>query len=327
MKGIIQKYFSTKRLILLIIAMAILIFIPALENRRLLNIAIIALMYVTLGESWNLLSGMSGLFSINHALFFGLGTYGVTFGLNKLGFSVLGSILLGLAMNLVAATIVGYIGTKLSGLYFTMAFIGLWQTVYTFSYQFFSITGGSLGLSMPRELLLSKRTLYFIALIMAIASMIFYQFIRRSRLGTNFVALKENPDLANALGSNIRGYRFLSTIISACMASFAGSFYAFYMMTNNPEVFSGIISLKIIMVVIVGGMGHVFGPLLGISFVIMDELIRGMMPSQFAPFSVIIYGFALIIMAMVKPEGLISIFKKKPKDNGVAAKQSKKATA
>lgn len=323
MFDIIKKQLTLQKIILLIIAVGAIIYIPMFGSRRMLNIAIIALMYVTLGESWNLLSGMSGLFSINHALFFGLGTYGVTFGLNKLGLSVFASILLGLALNIVAATIVGYIGTKLSGLYFTMAFIGLWQTVYTFSYQFFSITGGSLGLSMPRELLLTKKQLYFIALIMAIASMVFYQFIRKSRLGTNFVALKENPNLANALGSNIRGYRLLSTVISACMASLAGSFYAFYMMTNNPEVFSGIISLKIIMVVIVGGVGHVFGPLLGISFVVMDELIRGMMPSQFAPFSVIIYGLALIIMAMIKPDGVISIFKKEVKDNAVAANSKK----
>ncbi len=319
MNAIFKKHFSIPKLILLILAIVVMFYIPAYGSRRMLNIAIIALMYITLGESWNLLSGMSGLFSINHALFFGLGTYGVTLGLNKLHLSVITSILFGLALNVVAATVVGFIGTKLSGLYFTMAFIGLWQTIYTFSYQFFSITGGSLGLSMPRELLLTKKELYFIALIMAIASMIFYQFIRKSRLGTNFVALKENPNLANALGSNIRGYRLTSTIISACMASLAGSFYAFYMMTNNPEVFSGLISLKIIMVVIVGGMGHVYGPLLGISFVVMDELIRGMMPSQFAPFSVIIYGLALIIMAMVKPDGLISLFQRKSKDNTVVA--------
>lgn len=319
MNAIFKKHFSIPKLILLILAIVVMFYIPAYGSRRMLNIAIIALMYITLGESWNLLSGMSGLFSINHALFFGLGTYGVTLGLNKLHLSVFTSILFGLALNVVAATVVGFIGTKLSGLYFTMAFIGLWQTIYTFSYQFFSITGGSLGLSMPRELLLTKKELYFIALILAIASMIFYQFIRKSRLGTNFVALKENPNLANALGSNIRGYRLTSTIISACMASLAGSFYAFYMMTNNPEVFSGLISLKVIMVVIVGGMGHVYGPLLGISFVVMDELIRGMMPSQFAPFSVIIYGLALIIMAMVKPDGLISLFQRKNKDNTVVA--------
>lgn len=295
-----------KLLIVAVIGIAILL-LPVLGNRRTLNIAIIAFMYIALGESWNLLSGMSGLFSINHALFFGLGTYGVSLGLTKLNMSVFFSILFGMLLNLVAATIVGYIGSKLTGLYFTMASIGLWQVIYTFFYQFSTVTGGSQGISMPRELLMSKSTLYYIALVLALMSIAIYQIIRKSRLGTNFVALKENPDLAKAMGSNIVRYRLLSTIISALMASLAGSFYAFYMMTNNPEVFSGIISLKIIMVVIVGGMGNVLGPVFGISFVILDELIRGIMPSKFAPFSVIIYAVALIVMIMLKPEGIVSI--------------------
>ena len=159
------------KIIFLIFIAILLIAIPLSGNRRIINIAILSLMYLVLGESWNLLTGMSGLFSINHALFFGLGTYGVTLGLTKLGLSVPGAVLFGFFLNLITAIIIGFIGTKLSGLYFTMAFIGLWQAVYTFSYQFHNITGGTLGLSMPRELLLSREVLYGIILAMAIASL------------------------------------------------------------------------------------------------------------------------------------------------------------
>lgn len=298
-------------LIIGIVLLVVAFIFPAFANRRILNVAIIALMYITLGESWNILSGMSGLFSVHHAIFFGLGAYGVSLGLTKLSLPVPLAIVFGLLLNIVAATIVGFIGSKLSGLYFTMAIIGLWQVLFTFSYQFFNITGGTQGISMPKGLLMGKKTLYYIALALAVFAIFMYQGIRRSRLGTNFIALKENPDLAKALGSNIVKYRLLSTIISACLASLAGSFYSFYMMTNNPEVFSPTISLKIIMVVIVGGMGNVWGPVLGIVMVVLDEFVRGAMPIKFAPFSVIIYAIVLIVMILWKPGGLISMFKSK----------------
>lgn len=282
-------------------------------NRRVLNIAIITLMYVTLGESWNLLSGMSGLFSIAHALFFGLGVYGMTITTNRLGMGLFAGVVMGLVVNTLMALLVGVIASKLSGLYFTMALIGLHQTVYSLSIQLIDLTGGSMGISMPREYLFSKTQQYYMVLTLAVASMLFYVFIRRSRIGTNFVALKENPDLARALGSNIGNWRILATVFSALMASLAGSFYALYLMSNNTEVFNASISLKIIMVVIVGGMGYVWGPVLGSSMIVLDELVRGMMPSRFAPFSVVIYAGVLIIMALLKPAGIISFFQRDEK--------------
>lgn len=257
MKKDIREYLNIKTL-LLVLLVALVIFIPAWGNRRYMNIAILVLMYIGLGESWNLLSGMSGLFSIAHALFFGLGVYGMTIGMTKLGLPVVGGILLGLAANLVMALIVGFVGSKLSGLYFTMALIALHAIIYTLAGQL-SFTGYALGLSMPREYLMSRHALYFLVLGLAALMMLIFVWVRKSRIGTNFVALKENPDLAVSLGSNIRGWRILAVIISAMMASIMGAFYAFYMMANTPEVFASTISLRIIMVCMVGGLGNVWG--------------------------------------------------------------------
>ena len=228
-----SKYKIDKRVILYLLLLAAALLFPMAANRRVLNIAIITLMYVTLGESWNLLSGMSGLFSIAHALFFGLGVYGMTITTNRLGMGLFAGVVMGLVVNTLMALLVGVIASKLSGLYFTMALIGLHQTVYSLSIQLIDLTGGSMGISMPREYLFSKTQQYYMVLTLAVASMLFYVFIRRSRIGTNFVALKENPDLARALGSNIGNWRILATVFSALMASLAGSFYALYLMSNN----------------------------------------------------------------------------------------------
>lgn len=199
-----SKFKIDKKVILYLLLLAAALLFPMAANRRVLNIAIITLMYVTLGESWNLLSGMSGLFSIAHALFFGLGVYGMTITTNRLGMGLFAGVVMGLVVNTLMALLVGVIASKLSGLYFTMALIGLHQTVYSLSIQLIDLTGGSMGISMPREYLFSKTQQYYMVLTLAVASMLFYVFIRRSRIGTNFVALKENPDLARALGSQHR---------------------------------------------------------------------------------------------------------------------------
>lgn len=315
------------RTIIGVVLLILLVAIPIANNRRVLNIAILTLMYVALGQSWNLLRGMSGLFSIAHAIFFGIGVYSMSIGLQRFQLPVIVALVMGLAINLLLALIVGLIGSKLSGLYFTMVLVAIQSVLYKVSGQLQDLTGGWLGISMPREFLMKRRELYFIVLALAALMTVLFVVIRRSRMGTNFVALKENPDLANSLGSNIYRYRLISVVISACMASVIGAFYAFYMMSNNPEVFSGSISMKIIMVAVIGGIGSEWGPILGGVMIVFDEIIRGAMPSRFASFSVIIYSLILILFVIIKPTGIAnskwftadSLFPEKERNKKVGA--------
>lgn len=291
----------------MILTAFLIVYIPSSGNRSLMNIAIVVLMYIALGQSWNV-GSMVGLFSIAHAIFFGLGVYGMTITLVRFDGNIITGILAGIALNLFIGIVVGIIASKLSGLYFIMALIGISQIIYAVAVQFPMLTGGTQGISMPREFLLQKPTLFWISFALAVASMLFYNFLRKSRIGTSFVTTRENPDLALALGSNIRAWRVLGLCISTCMASLSGAFYAFYMMSNNSDVFSGTFSLKIMMVSIVGGINSVWGPVLGSVMIVLDEVVRGMMPSKYAPFAAIIYALVLCIMALLRPSGLISLF-------------------
>lgn len=298
-------------LIFIVAALILLLVMPTFADRRTLNIAILTLMYIVLGESWNLLSGMAGLFNIVPAMFFGLGAYCMTMTTTRAGMPWIAGLFVGLLVNGSMAALVGFIGSKLSGLYFTMALIGLYQAIYAIMVQWQTFSGGYMGLSMPKRYLLSKPQQYYIVLALAILSMLLFVAVRRHRVGTNFVALKENPDLAISLGSNIHGWRIFATILSAWVSSVGGAFYAFFLMATTPPVFASSISLKTIMVVMVGGVGNVFGPVLGSFMVVLDEIIRGVMPSKFAAFSVIIYALVLVVMALMRPGGLITFFVKK----------------
>lgn len=295
---------NTICLIAILAILALIIYLPIGGSRRNINIGILVFIYIALGQSWNLLSGMSGLFSIAHALFYGIGAYGMSLMLARAGSNPLVGLLVGIAANLLVALIVGLVGSKLSGLYFTMALIGIHSIFYTLAGQL-TITGGWLGISLPRDWQLTRKQLYVIALLLAILMTIVFKVIRSSRIGTMFMALKENPQLAASLGSNIRGWRILAVLISATMASVVGSFYAIYMMAHNAEVFNGTVSLRIMMVCMVGGVGHVFGPWVGSILIIMDEYIRGAMPTEFASLSVVIYALVLIVMALVRPTGIM----------------------
>lgn len=313
-------------LIVMLVVAALIIYLPIGGSRRNINIGILVFIYIALGQSWNLLSGMSGLFSIAHALFYGIGAYGMSLMLARAGSNPLVGLLVGIAANLVVALIVGLVGSKLSGLYFTMALIGIHSIFYTLAGQL-TITGGWLGISLPREWQLTRKELYVLGLCMAVLMTVIFQVIRSSRVGTMFVALKENPQLAASLGVNIRGWRILAVLISATMASIAGSFYAIYMMAHNAEVFNGTVSLRIMMVCMVGGVGHIFGPWVGAILIIMDEYIRGAMPTEFASLSVVIYALVLIVMALLRPQGIMGSKIFQPKEIDVRSIENQDAKA
>lgn len=294
-------------------AILLLVVVPITNDRRILSIACLVFIYIALGESWNLLSGLTGIFSIAHAVFFGLGTYGVLVATRKFGLPLYMGFFYGVLINIMVGYIFGKIASKLSGLYFTMAMMGLQQVVFSLAQQWTSLTEGEQGLRIPKQYVISsKQTHYFIAMGIMLLMIALFIFIRKSRMGTSLLAVKENPNLAQALGINVPRWRITATIVSACMASIVGGYYAVYMLSANPSVFSADISLKIIMVVYVGGVGHVLGPVIGSVMIILDELVRGAMPAQFAPYSVIVYALVLILMVIFKPDGLINIRLKKP---------------
>ena len=307
-RSLIDSKEKLLKLLLAIVMIALLIYMPSTRNRRVLNIAIVVFMYIALGESWNVLSGLTGIFSIAHCIFYGIGMYALLICAKKFHLPLYVGFGIGLMLNIAFGALVGRIVSHLSGLYFSMSLLGLQQVLISLSSQWVSLTNGDQGLSMPKKYLMTKVELYWLALAMALFMMLLFVIIRKSKIGTCFLAVKENPNLTNALGINVGAWRIVASIISACMASVVGAFYCLYMMSGAPTIFSGTIALKIIMVTMVGGSGNVWGPVLGSGMIILDELVRGAMPNKFAPISVIVYAIVLIVVVIFRPAGLASLF-------------------
>lgn len=315
----VKKVLNLKTLLILLLIVAVFL-IPSNSSRLVQSILCMVCCYAALGLSWNVISGLCGMFSVTHAIFYGVGVYGVICAVARFGLHPIVGILVGLVLNVLLALLIGKIGSKLSSLYFTMALIGVSNALYTLAVQMNWLTGSTFGLSMGRGYSITRLQACYIGIAMVIVYALIFVALRKSRMGTSMVALKNNPDLCLALGSNIGRWRIIACVISAVMASLVGVFYAFYQKAVTPDIFGGEVSLKILMVCIVGGIGNVWGPILGSSLIILDEWIKGAMPSDLAPLSNVVYALILIAMMLLKPDGLISI--RLPKRKEKAGKKS-----
>lgn len=293
---------------LLILALIVVVFlIPSNSARLTQKILCMVCCYAALGLSWNVISGLCGMFSVTHAIFYGVGIYSVMCSVTRFGLHPIVGIAIGLVLNVLLALLIGKIGSKLSSLYFTMALIGVSNALYTLAVQMNWLTGSNFGINLDRKYGLTLNQACYVGIAMVIVFAIFFVILRKSRMGTSMVALKNNPNLCMALGSNIGKWRIIACIISAIMASLVGVFYAVYQKAVTPDIFGPEVSLKILMVCIVGGIGNVWGPILGSVLIILDEWIKGAMPSDLAPLSNVVYALIMIVMLLLKPDGLTAI--------------------
>lgn len=300
------------KLLYFIIPFIVLVCVPFFKLNMInfiLNILILVFIYLALGQTWNILAGFLGLLSMGHCVFFGLGAYMFVLVITKLGLGPLWGILFGILLNVVLAWIIGTISVRVKDIFFAMVTLAVSQTLYYLALQWLDLTRGPRGLLMPPVYMFSKQTLYYIAFAAAVLSIGIVYLIRNSKLGTLFIAIRDNEDKAKSLGVNSFRLKVLGCIISAVIASVIGSYYAVYIRAVQPTIFSFDVTMKIMILVFVGGIGNISGPILGaFTVIIADELIRGWLGGQFSGLPGIVYGLVLVVMIMYKPGGLSSIF-------------------
>ncbi len=283
-------------------------------------IDVLTLIFFTayLGQSWNILGGYAGQFSFGGVMFFGTGAYASSILLTTFGIPPIIGIFVAIAAGAVLGLIVGYMSFRsgLRGSYFaliTLAFAELLRVLAN-SVEF---TGGGVGLFLtyaPGLANLQFKTptgFYYFALLLMFISIIIAIWLERSRFGAQLVAIRENEDAAEALGINTLKCKIYAIMIMGAMGGAAGTFYSQkYLYLDPPIAYSIHLSVEMLLVTIVGGMGTVFGPLIG-AFVLhtVNEIARHFIDTP--GLSLIVYGFILIIIISYLPNGLIGMFKKR----------------
>ena len=317
----------SKHLIWLLAAVLVLSVFPFFITSK-FYIDVLTLIFFTayLGQSWNILGGYAGQFSFGGVMFFGTGAYASSILLTSFGIPPIIGLFAAILAGALLGLIVGYMSFRsgLRGSYFaliTLAFAELLRVLAN-SVEF---TGGGVGLFLtyaPGLANLQFKTptgFYYFALLLLVISIGIAIWLERSRFGARLVAIRENEDAAEALGINTLRCKIYAIMIMGAMGGAAGTFYAQkYLYLDPPIAYSIHLSVEMLLVTIVGGMGTVFGPLIG-AFVLhtVNEIARHFIDTP--GLSLIVYGFILILIISYLPNGLIGLFQKRFKPTTSAA--------
>ncbi len=302
--------------LILALMTVVLAFLPLVITKDyIFSILINIFLFAYLSQSWNILGGYTGYLSLGHTVFFGIGAYASSLLFARFNLSPWAGMMIG---ALLAALMGLFIGTlsfryKVRGIFFamiTLAFGIILRVIFTNS----MILGGAQGVLVPLErpsLIMyqfeGKTGFYYVGLTMLFLVLAITIFIENSRFGYNLLALKNNENAAEALGIDTRKYKLLATVISAFLTAFAGTYYAQYLSYISPEtVFDVNLSIEIVLVALIGGMGTTFGPSLGAVLLMpFSELTRTLLGDKAIGLHMVLYGIVLIVFCLLLPSGII----------------------
>ncbi len=282
-----------------------------------IKFAFTVFLFAFMGQAWNVLGGYGGQFSFGHALFFGTGAYAACLAQTALGFNPWLAIPVGALAGAAVGGFAGFLSFRygLRGSYFalvTLAFAEVFRILANAA----DFTGGGVGTFVPLAPGWARFQpdyvgFYYLLLGLVLASQILVWRLENSRLGAQLMAIRENESAAAALGVDAFAVKLKAIMISGAMTGIGGVFYAQSYLYVDPAVAYGPgVSVEILLVPIIGGLGTVFGPLLGSAVLhAASELARRTMGD--APgIHLVFYGVLLVTMVRFLPDGLIGLLKR-----------------
>jgi len=280
----------------------------------LLHILILIGIYVILSVSLNLIAGYTGLLSIAHAAFYGVGAYVAALMALKLHSPFLVNIICAVILGGLLGALVGIPSLRIRDDYFVIATFAFQVITFSVMNNWISFTGGPMGLpGIPRPAIFGWEVsshigfLLLIACFCALTLWVSHRIVH-SPFGRVLKAIREDEVFAQAQGKNVAAYKVLVFVIGAGMAAVAGSMYAYYISFIDPTSFTIMESIFIISIVIIGGAGSLWGSVIGaVVLVTLPELLRfvGLPSSVAANIRQILYGGLLVAFMMWRPQGLL----------------------
>jgi branched-chain amino acid transport system permease protein len=304
-----------KTLIAYLIAAAVFALVPLfIESPYALHIFIMLFIAVALGESWNVIGGYAGQYSVGHSAWYGLGAYGAFILLQRNGIAPWFGVWVAVAVAVIIALAVGWITFRLRGPYFVLASIAVAEIIRLLALNWKDLTNGAEGIlaaDMPPIKLggnviidwNSKTPYFYLGLLMAVFCILVNFVLKRSKLGYYLQAIREDQDAAHSLGIPLTLCKNTALGISAACTALAGSFAAFYVGFIEPQGVFGIdVSIQMVLTAIIGGIGTVAGPIFGaLVLVVLSEMLR----ASLAQAHLLVYGVLVIVVILAMPEGIV----------------------
>jgi len=275
-------------------------------NPNTIRLLFVTFVWVTTSIAWNILGGFGGQVSFGFAVFYGLGAYTAAVSINR-GVNPLLSFLLAAGVAVLASIVVGLPTFRLRGPYFAIATIGVSEAVRVVMTNV-SVTGGASGYRIIERGAFHQFQRFYAALALAAMAVCISIFVRRSKFGLALISIREDEDAASDLGVNPYHYKLLAHALAAALTGAAGGVYAWYAAFIHPQgVFAFSISVAILLMPIIGGVGTIWGPVVGgvVYGLIHEELI-----ASFPELHLLIYGSLLILIILFEPGGVVGLFDK-----------------
>ena len=329
-----------------LMCLAALAVLPRLvESPYALQMMILVFLAVAQGQSWNILGGYGGQHSVGHTAYFGVGAYVTMILLQSRQIPPWYGVWAGVLAAVLVALVIGAICFRLRGPYFVLASIAVAEIMRLSATNLKGLTNGAEGILVTEipplrwgetvlaDFSLSKVPFYYAALGLALLTLGVAWAVEHSKLGYYLQAIREDQDAAHSLGIPVARYKNYGLVISAALTAMAGAFFGAFVGFVDPSTVLGLdISVQIMLICIIGGMGTLFGPVLGALVLIpLAELLRSNMATELlvksglvaadsrvglflkdnlAHAHVLIYGILVVLVILFMPEGIMGFLRR-----------------
>ena len=280
------------------------------------HVATMVLLYASMAQSWNIISGYGGQVSFGHSVFFGIGAYGAGLAVVTFGSLPWYGAPLGMLAAAAVSILISYPCFRLKGHYFAIATFAIVE-IFNRLFMIWDAVGGALGLDYPilpdgwKNFSWSEtKTGYYLgALAIFILVYGIVRWIEKNRMGYYLLAVREGQETEESLGVNSTFVKLGAMALSAALAALCGAFFAQYnYRVDPPMVMSLDMSMKFVLITILGGIGTFWGPFLGALVLIpLQEYTRAYLSHLGAGIDLIIFGVIIIIVMIKEPRGIMGL--------------------
>lgn len=288
-----------------------------LSGNTALNFLVFVLIIALAAQGWNLLGGFGGQFSFGHAAFFGTGAYATALLQTRLGVNAWAAFALGVAAGALVGWVIGSLSFRsgLRGSYFALVTLAFAE-VLRIAANAAPVTGGAAGLLIPLDVrpanfqFTSRAMFFWVALSLVGGALVLSRAVERSRFGAQLAAVRENEAAATALGVDALAVKLRAIALSAGITAASGCLYAQYFLYLDAGIAFGTwLSIEALLAPIIGGVGTVFGPLVGaLALHGLGELTKGL-AGRVPGIDLVVFGTLLVLVVAFAPRGILGFLR------------------
>ena len=314
---------QTRAVLLALLPVAIVAILPLLPfvNDYIIAATVRALIFITLGQAWNVVAGIGGLLSLGHGVFLGLGCYTTGILFNRYGIPPWIGVWAGAGMAAIFALVMGSMTLRMRGVFFALATVAMSLAMVQLTRHFVDLTGGSDGLALKFNgnswWALQARTpapFLYGGLVMVIAFYAITRWILGSRLGLEMQAVRDDETAAAAAGVSVFRTKMIGLLLSAMMTAVAGTLYMQFYMAIDPDAAFGLSqAIQLQLPALLGGLGTAWGPIVGGALMVfLSEVTNwGATKLEINGLDILVYGLMLLFVVLRAPKGIVGFVMQK----------------